>query len=116
MYHSNRSTSGSTHRSNKRSRIWLSRFMISCMTEDIIPTVVKMAQIAQFLSVWTCMMVIFLSVFALADNTWPSEIDRLTFGKRTLAVALYVISIIAGSITLWEVYKSVGGGGGGGGY
>lgn len=64
-------------------------------------------------SLWTAAVAVFLSVFALADNAWPSEVDTIAFHKRTIAVALYVLTIVAGSVTMWEAWKVTGIGGGG---
>ena len=75
-----------------------------------------MVQLTFVFSVWTAFVAVFLSIFSLANNKWPSEVDKVTFGKRTLAVAFYVLTIVAGSITMWEAWKSAGYGGGGGGY
>ena len=72
-----------------------------------------MVQLVIVLSLWTAFMAVFLSVFALANNDIPKEVNQITFGKRTLAVVLYVFTIVAGSITLWEGWKSAGYGGGG---
>lgn len=63
---------------------------------------------------WTAIFAILMSVFALADNTWPSEVDKVTFGKRGFAVALYVFTIIAGSLTMWDAWRNSGFGAGGG--
>ena len=75
-------------------------------------------QLATVFSLWTAAVAVLLSVFALADNKWPTEVDKVTFGKRAVAVALYVFTIVAGSVTMWEAWKNVGYGGGGmvGGY
>ena len=73
-----------------------------------------MVQLATVFSIWTALFAVLLSVFALADNKWPSEVDKVTFGRRGLAVALYVFTIVAGSVTMWEAWKTVGYGGGGG--
>jgi hypothetical protein len=77
-----------------------------------------MVQLATIFSMWTAMVAVVLSVFSLADNRWPSEVDKITFHKRAIAVALYVFTIVAGSVTLWEAWKNTGYGGGmmGGGY
>ena len=72
-------------------------------------------QLSTFFSLWTALIALLLSVFALADNRWPDEIDKVTFGKRPIAVSLYVLTIVASSVSLWESWKSMGGGGGGGG-
>lgn len=58
-------------------------------------------------------MALLLSVFALADNRWPDEVEKLTFGKRSLGVFLYVVTIVAASVTLWEAWTNAGGVGGG---
>jgi len=73
----------------------------------------NMVQLATVLSLWTALVAVLLSVFALADNKWPSEVDKITFRKRALAVALYVFTIVAGSVTMWEAWKNVGYGTGG---
>lgn len=59
-------------------------------------------------TLWTAFFAVLSSIFALADNTWSSEVKKATFGKRSLAVALYVFTIIAGSLTIWEASKSAG--------
>jgi hypothetical protein len=70
-------------------------------------------QLAVVFSLWTTAVAILLSVFALADNKWPSEVNKVTFGKRSVAVAFYVFTIVAGSVTMWLAWQSMGGGGGG---
>lgn len=77
-----------------------------------------MVQLAAVFSIWTALVAVFLSVFALADNQWPSEVDKVTFHKRSFAVALYVFTIVAGSVTMWEAWKnsSFSSGGFAGGY
>lgn len=65
------------------------------------------------LTLWTATLAILLSVFALADNQWPTEMDAMTFHKRGVAVAIYVLTIVAGSVTMWEAWKMTGFGGGG---
>ena len=73
-----------------------------------------MVQLTAFFAIWTSLVAILLSVLALADNSWPDEVNTIAFGKRTIAVFLYIFTIIAASLTLWETWKSMGGGGGGG--
>jgi len=75
-----------------------------------------MVQLSAVFQLWTAVVAVLLSVFALADNKWPSEVDKVTFGKRWLAVALYVLTIVAGTITMWQAWQSGGGGGSIGGY
>lgn len=71
-----------------------------------------MITFALALTVWTAIVAVLLSVFALADNKWPEEIEMATFGKRSIGVAFYVITIIAGSVTLWEAWNGASGGAG----
>jgi hypothetical protein len=65
-----------------------------------------------FFTFWVTTVAIFMSIFALADNTWPKEVDKITFGKRWLVVFLYVFTIIAASITMWQTWQGVSLGGG----
>lgn len=71
-------------------------------------------QLATFFSIWTSIVALLLSVFSLANNQWPEEVDKVTFGKRSIAVFLYVVTIIASSVSLWLAWQQAGGGGGGG--
>lgn len=71
----------------------------------------RMVQLVTVFTIWTAAIAVLMSVFALADNKWPDEINKVTFGKRAIAVALYVFTIVAGSVTMWEAWKTVGFGG-----
>jgi len=68
-------------------------------------------QLAVFFSLWTALVALLLSIFALADNNWPEEVDKITFGKRSIGVFLYVVTIVAASVSLWEAWKGVSAGG-----
>ena len=61
--------------------------------------------------IWSTVVALLLSVFALADNQWPDEVSTVTFHKRFIAIVFYLFTIVAASITLWGTYSGGGGGG-----
>ncbi len=72
-------------------------------------------QLTTVFALWTSVVAILLSIFALADNQWPQQVDKATFGKRAVAVFFYILTIIFASLTLWETWKAAGFAGSGGG-
>jgi hypothetical protein len=76
-----------------------------------------MVSISNVFLIWTAVVALLLSVFALADNQWPDEVSTVTFHKRFIAIVFYLFTIVAASITLWATYQSGGAPSGlGGGY
>ncbi len=66
-------------------------------------------QLVGFFAIWASLVALFLSIFALANNSWSEEIDKITFGKRYVGVLIYAITIVASSVNLWESWQNNGG-------
>ena len=68
------------------------------------------------LSVWTAMVALLTCTFTIANRTYPERLKKMFPTSMVPIVAIYVFTIIAAAITVWESYKgtvnSFTGGGG----
>ena len=63
---------------------------------------------------WTCLFALLSSIYALSEQSYPDDITSVTT-NRLIRVLLYVSTLLASAISLWEVYRNYFGAGGGAG-
>ena len=70
-------------------------------------------QISVILLVWTCIFSLLSSIYALSEQTYPDDVTSVT-ANRLARVIVYVLTLLASAISLWEAYRNYFSGGGAG--
>lgn len=65
-----------------------------------------MASLMLIMSVWTCVYALLSSILTIADDNYPPTLLKLVGRSHTLAVIVYVLTLIAAAISLWEAWKA----------